>query len=74
MASSAASVRLALAGVTRAAKTRQRGVALARRSEAAAAVFCILPPPTTRLWAARRAPIALAHGPGHDAASADLVS
>jgi len=60
-ASSAASVRLALAGVTRAAKTRQRGVALARRSEAAAAVFCVLPPPT-RLWAARRAPIALAYG------------
>jgi len=61
-ASSAASVRLALAGVTRAAKTRQRGAALARHSEAAAAVFCVPPPPTTRLWAARRAPIAPAHG------------
>ena len=61
-ASLAASVRLALAGVTRAAKTRQRGAALAKRSEAAAAVFCVPPPPTTRLWAAHRAPIALAHG------------
>jgi len=61
-ASSAASVRLALAGVTRTAKTRQQGVALARRSKAAAAVFCVPPSPTTRLWAARRAPIALAHG------------
>jgi len=61
-ASSAASVRLALAGVTRVAKTRQRGAALARRSEAVAAVFFVLPPPTTRLWAARQAPIALAHG------------
>jgi len=40
-ASSAASVRLALAGAARAAKTRQRGAALARRSEAAAAVFCV---------------------------------
>jgi len=57
VASSAASVRLALAGVTRAAKTRQRGVALARRSETAAAVFCVPPSPTTRLWAARRAPM-----------------
>ena len=66
-ASSAANMQLALAvaGVTRAAKTRQRGTALARRIEAAAAVFCVPPSPTTttRLCAARRAPIALAHGP-----------
>ena len=44
-ASSAACVRLALAGAARAEKTSQRGAALARRSEAATAVFCVPPPP-----------------------------
>jgi hypothetical protein len=44
-ASSAAGVRLVLASAARAAKTRQSGAALARRSEAATAVFCVPPPP-----------------------------
>ena len=65
-ASSAASARLALAGATRAAKTRQRGAALARWSEAAAAVFCIPPPPTTHQsgerWYLREGPRRALHG------------
>ena len=49
-ASSAASLRLALAGATRSAKTRQRGAALARRGEAAAAAFCVPPRPTQHTY------------------------
>ena len=70
-ASSAASMRLALASAARAAKTRQWGAARARRSGAAMPVFGV-PPPLPATWAACRALKSLEPTTSLDVASAGV--